>query len=172
MPQTKLIKKLKALNYPDKTAIAIATERIYQEKVWNDKTTESGGIHNNTEFLVFVRSYLNKAIDVVSSRPEPEASKEASEILRKIGAMVIASAEINEWTDILYQELENLSTEVFKDFNVVEFLAIINDKANEAFSIMPYSKINESYYEKGIKKMAEILFLSLEAMKYNYSIPR
>lgn len=172
MKQEKLINKLSDLEYSNDVSFAIASERIYQEEMWNSKTTTSGGVHNDTEFLVFVRSYLNKAIDTVSTQSEPTASLEASHIIRKIGAMIIASSEINEWENYLYGEIEKHKTDKFKDLNVTEFLALMHDNVNAAFQSIPYSKLYKGKHLKGLEKMAGILFLCLECMKYNHSFCR
>ena len=53
------------------------------------------GIHTVTEFLVFMQSYLNQAIDQVSRNPELEASRMALDTIRKITTLGVACMEQN-----------------------------------------------------------------------------
>jgi hypothetical protein len=74
---------------------AIRGERRYQDQRWNGQTTSTGGIHSVTEFLVFIRSYLNEAMEHVSRNAEPDASDHALGIVRKIGGLAVACMEQN-----------------------------------------------------------------------------
>lgn len=74
---------------------AIDGEREYQSKIWNSTTTETGGIHNNTEFLVYIRDYVEEALHAVSRTGEPKAGEFAKNSLRKIAALAVAAMEQN-----------------------------------------------------------------------------
>lgn len=70
-------------------------ERDYQDARWNQNTTSTGGVHSVTEFLVFMQSYLNQAIDQVSRNAEPEASQMALDTIRKLTALGVVCMEQN-----------------------------------------------------------------------------
>ena len=74
-------------------AAAVASEREYQDDIWNDETTASGGKHDVSAWLTFMRSYLREAEDQVSRNPEPEGSELALHTIRKITAMGFACME-------------------------------------------------------------------------------
>lgn len=74
-------------------AAAVASEREYQDDIWNDETTTSGGEHDVSAWLTFMRSYLREAEDQVSRNPEPEGSELALHTIRKITAMGFACME-------------------------------------------------------------------------------
>ena len=50
---------------PPLCADCIQSERDYQEKMWNEDTTESAGFHSESEFLVFMQDYLKKYLEVL-----------------------------------------------------------------------------------------------------------
>lgn len=70
-------------------------ERDYQDKIWNEHTTASGGKHVPSEWLVYIQHYLTKAIEVASTLPNPESNDLVMENIRKIGAMCVAAMEQN-----------------------------------------------------------------------------
>ena len=70
-------------------------ERDYQDSVWNENTTSTGGKHSVTEYLTFMQSYLHEATMYVSRNPEPQGSRQASHTIRKIAAMGVACMEQN-----------------------------------------------------------------------------
>lgn len=72
---------------------AIDSERDYQDRRWNPETTSTGGKHSVTEFLVFMRSYVNEALEIVSRNAEPEASGRALEAVRKVSALGVVCME-------------------------------------------------------------------------------
>lgn len=74
---------------------SIDTERHYQAVRWNEETTETGGKHSVTEFLVFIQDYTNEALHVLTRNPEPQATEEALHIVRKIAALGVACMEQN-----------------------------------------------------------------------------
>lgn len=72
---------------------AIDGEREYQ-KGWEDPTlTDSGGKHSTTEFLVYIRSYTNEALEICTRRPDPEGFEQNLHALRKIAALAVAALE-------------------------------------------------------------------------------
>lgn len=71
---------------------AINGERDYQRK-WED--TPSGGRHSNVEFLVYIRSYVNEALEFASRNPDPDAAPVCMNNLRKIAALAVAAMEQN-----------------------------------------------------------------------------
>ena len=80
---------------------ALLSEREYQEKLWN--STESGGKHSVTEFLVYISHYVRKALDLQSTIPADQADEESLHSVRKIGALVLACMEQN---GIRYRDIE------------------------------------------------------------------
>ena len=70
-------------------------ERAYQDERWNENTTESRGLHNPYEWLVFIQDYLTEAIHIASREEEPAAKEKTMEWIRKIGAMSVAAMEQN-----------------------------------------------------------------------------
>lgn len=74
---------------------AIDGERNYQDG-WKDPTlTDSGGLHSNVEFLVYIQDYVTEALHVASRKPDPEARVQNTHALRKIAAMAVAAMEQN-----------------------------------------------------------------------------
>jgi hypothetical protein len=73
----------------------ITGERIYQAGRWNEETTESGGKHTVTEWLLYIQDYLTEATHLVSRNPDPEATRMALDSIRKIAAMCVACMEQN-----------------------------------------------------------------------------
>lgn len=102
---------------------ALLSEREYQDYVWNKSTTETGGVHSSSEFLLFSIHYLNEAIKAISTNGEPKATSIVLENFRKIGAMMLHSLntncieEKNEIFDVFYLK---------RDFNLTEFIFSIN----------------------------------------------
>lgn len=74
---------------------AIDGEREYQDERWNGATTESHGKHSVTEFLVYIRDYVEEALHVVSRTADPGAQVFAKHSLRKIAALAVAAMEQN-----------------------------------------------------------------------------
>ena len=70
-------------------------ERDYQDRVWNESTTSTGGKHTVTEWLLFMQDYLDEARSYVSRHPEPQGSNQAAHTVRKIAAMGVACMEQN-----------------------------------------------------------------------------
>lgn len=72
---------------------SLSQEREYQEERWNADTTESGGQHEVSAFLLYMEHHLQKARTAASSLPEPQASIEAMAEMRKVAALYVAAAE-------------------------------------------------------------------------------
>ena len=67
---------------------AIDSEREYQEQRWPRPQHN----HTNTEYLVYIRYYVNKALDAVSYEDDDSSTLPA---LRKIAALAVAAMEEN-----------------------------------------------------------------------------
>jgi hypothetical protein len=72
---------------------AINGERNYQDHKWNEDTTESGGRHTLTEWIMFIEDYVDEAKRVYSREPDPDASIFVQHTLRKIAALAVAAME-------------------------------------------------------------------------------
>jgi len=141
MKQEKLIKSLTSIGFTENTAFAVASERIYQDSFWNEKTTESKGIHNEAEFLIFISDYLREAINIVSRGSEPTVSQEASGKLRCIIAMVVNCAEQNKWEQKHFDGLKKLyvkSDLKTAKINVGETLGLLQTLVNKGVELLPH----------------------------------
>ncbi len=76
---------------PDKVWLALLEERAYQEERWGGCTSQ--GKHTVTEFLVFMRDYIEEAMHHVSRNEEPAAARVALHAIRKVTAMGVACME-------------------------------------------------------------------------------
>ena len=74
---------------------AIDGEREYQKKWENSELTDSGGIHSNVEFLVYIRDYVEEALHVASRDGDPVVRVKTAHSLRKIAALAVAAMEQN-----------------------------------------------------------------------------
>lgn len=73
---------------------ALDSERRYQDARWNRDTTSTGGFHENlADWLLFQRQYLTKAEDLIGTLPEPEATRLALHMQRKVTALGVAAME-------------------------------------------------------------------------------
>lgn len=72
---------------------AIDGERNYQDTRWNPDTTQSGGLHSVTEFLVYMQDYTAEALHYVSRNGDPKASEFALHNVRKVAALAVACME-------------------------------------------------------------------------------
>lgn len=79
-----------------KVVHALMKEREYQDKVWNEETTGSRGVHSPTEWLVFIQHYLNIAIAKASTQKQEQENHDVMDNIRKIGAMCMAAMEQNQ----------------------------------------------------------------------------
>lgn len=73
----------------------IDSERDYQDWKWNDATCRSGGRHSRTEWLVFMRDYIEEAMHVVSREADQHCDHRVDATMRKIAAMAVACMEHN-----------------------------------------------------------------------------
>ncbi len=74
---------------------AIDSEREYQDRRWNCETTPTCGRHSVTEFMVYMRDYLEEALHYVSRSADPQAEEFALNNIRKITALGVACMEQN-----------------------------------------------------------------------------
>lgn len=109
----------------------LQSERDYQEKMWNENTTASAGMHSESEFLVFMQDYLREAMTQVSRNPEPMASNMAAATVRKVCAMALACAEKNEWVDAFCDYMDYNKAD--GTTNMVQALALMQACLNKAF---------------------------------------
>lgn len=72
---------------------AINSEREYQDSLWNENTTTSGGKHEVAAWLTFMRDYMREAEHQVSRGADPVASLAALNTIRKIVTMGVACME-------------------------------------------------------------------------------
>jgi hypothetical protein len=72
---------------------AIDGERDYQEG-WRDPSlTDSGGEHSIQEFLTYIQSYANEAVEVGCRKPDPVSIPFGKHALRKIAALAVSALE-------------------------------------------------------------------------------
>lgn len=72
---------------------AIDTEREYQNKWKDPNLTDSNGEHTSTEFLVYIRDYVEEALHFMTREPDPVCMPKAQHSLRKIAALAVAAME-------------------------------------------------------------------------------
>ena len=72
---------------------AIDSERQYQDGMWNSSTTTSGGLHSLEEWVVYMQSYLNQAVEQLSRNPKQIGDPLALHTIRKIATMGVACME-------------------------------------------------------------------------------
>lgn len=126
-------------------------ERAYQEKVWNESTTDTSGIHSLAEWSVFIYEYTNEARAHMSRQPEPHAVNMAADCLRKVAAMVLAAAEQQGFVDLLCESTnKNVLTEIR---SVNELLCYLQ---------YPINKISEHYYSGGNGNSLSIQFMLVQ----------
>lgn len=74
---------------------AIDAERAYQAERWNEQTTPTKGYHSVTEFLVYMRDYVEEAMHVASRESDNTAIDKCLHSVRKIAALGVACMEQN-----------------------------------------------------------------------------
>ena len=74
---------------------AIDGEREYQAARWNEKTTETNGMHTVDEFVLYMIDYINEARSQLSRNYSPRAQRLALATVRKVAAMGVACMEQN-----------------------------------------------------------------------------
>lgn len=138
-------------NQIEKLIKCIESERAYQNKIWNLNATGTGNLHSNLDFITFIKSYINEAIDIVSRNGEPKASEKAGHILRKISAMALVSVEMNSSEDDneLVAFVNNFqSNGCFFNIGVTESLSLIDSVISCALKSNPeIHKLNRIIFE-------------------------
>lgn len=67
------------------------SERSYQEHRWGDEHRRNP--HSVTEFLVYMRDYVEEALHFLSREADPEASERALHWVRKVAALGVSCME-------------------------------------------------------------------------------
>ena len=74
---------------------AIDGEREYQLEAWNAHTTESGGKHSVSEFILYLEHYIQLARVEASTKADPESREAALHVIRKVAGLAVACMEQN-----------------------------------------------------------------------------
>jgi hypothetical protein len=82
---------------------AIRREREYQDRLWGG--TKHDGRHGIPEWVLYMRSYLREAEDIVTRIAAPKSDEGTLHIIRKIAAMAVACMEQN---GIYERDMEDL----------------------------------------------------------------
>ena len=77
----------------NKVYYAIDEERDYQDALWSG--TSSAGIHGVSEFLLYIRDYVEEALHVQCREADAVAIEKGLHSLRKIAALAVAAQEQN-----------------------------------------------------------------------------
>jgi len=72
---------------------AIDSERDYQNVRWGPDKTDTGHLHSITEWLVYMRDYIEEALHAESRMATRDADKVALEIIRKVSALGVVAME-------------------------------------------------------------------------------
>lgn len=72
---------------------AIDGERDYQKKWEDPELTDSGGKHSTTEFLIYIRDYVEEALHIGCREPDPVAEPKMLNSMRKIAALAVCCME-------------------------------------------------------------------------------
>ncbi len=73
----------------------IDSERDYQDAKWNPQTCTSGGKHSRTEFLVYMRDYIEEALHIASREADEHCDHRVDANIRKIAGLAVACMEQN-----------------------------------------------------------------------------
>ena len=87
----------------DEAIDAVLNEREYQDLLWGP--TGSEGQHSILEFLVYIQSYTNEAIENASRHADSAIQDELLDSLRKITSLGVAAMEQN---GVTYRDLSDL----------------------------------------------------------------
>jgi hypothetical protein len=82
---------------------AIRVERQYQDRLWGDSLYE--GRHSVSEWILYIRNYLQEAEDVVCRKAAPKCDEDALHIIRKVVAMGVCCMEQN---GVLWRNMKDL----------------------------------------------------------------
>lgn len=75
---------------------ALDTERAYQNSKWCRTPADEAAGHNPhsvTEWLAYMRYYLEQGLEVATTSNDPQASKLALEFVRKVAALGVVCME-------------------------------------------------------------------------------
>jgi len=72
---------------------AIISEREYQDRRWNSKTTISSGQHELESFVLYIEDYIREMKTILSRTAQQEAYEKSAHIMRKIAALTVAAME-------------------------------------------------------------------------------
>lgn len=75
----------------EKVYEAIDSERKYQDSKWAEHNHNS--YHEVESWLMYMEHYIDKAKEIVSTKPEKEAYAEALHHIRKVAALAVACME-------------------------------------------------------------------------------
>lgn len=152
---------LKELNYSDEAIKALFSERVYQDKLWQNKQSPIANNKNSEiEYLVLIQDYITEAIHIVARTAEPKASLKVSHLIRKISGLALSSAEKNNSVEKDLNELEY--TIIQDDVNIIQGIALMQHYINEGFKM--YS-LNHMDKERKIQiNVAYILAIGMKLM--------
>jgi len=74
---------------------AIREERQYQDNVWNDQTTTSGGQHSIEEFVLYMDDYMRQIKEQLTRNTKTVADQLALDTMRKIVSLGVCCMEQN-----------------------------------------------------------------------------
>lgn len=171
MNKDKFMEMFKEFGANETVAKAIFSERFHQsERIKKIYKEDNLYKHQNLEYFVFIDSYLTEAISIISKNPDPYASMNASENLRKICALVFESAELNDWLPTLNESLKDFYNDDFDKINTVMTLGYLKSLLIEGFGLFP-----NNHNESSLKKysyvesiLSLIAFVSLKSLENNH----
>ena len=71
----------------------IDSERNYQDAIWNEQTSHSGGKHSPEEWFMYIEDYVNEAKHLLSRKSVQDSYPQAMVIMRKVAAMTVCAME-------------------------------------------------------------------------------
>jgi hypothetical protein len=74
----------------DEVFEAIRVERDYQDALWG-----ADRVHSVSEWILYMRDYIDQAAAIVSRTSAPTCNREALHIIRKVATMGVACMEQN-----------------------------------------------------------------------------
>ena len=74
----------------------IEGELAYQEMLWNEETTISGGVHTPDEWVLYMQDYLTEAQHILSRESATTGRLKAMDVIRKVTAMGVRAMLQNE----------------------------------------------------------------------------
>lgn len=76
----------------EKVYEALDSERSYQERLWGPAHDRG---HSITEFLVYMRDYVEEALHTLSRESDASANPKALDSVRKVTALGVACMEVH-----------------------------------------------------------------------------